>query len=793
MKTVFTFQRWSYVVVFLTLMFAQNTSQAQRTPQAKCAGFTAKVQNGSVLNLCAGKSINLMADPIVAGYTYQWQVQTTAGGPFSSIAGATGSSYTASNLGAYRVYISTGSCIDTSGITSVINIMPEGGKITAAKTATICPGDNGGLISGTQVPGADLGVITFSWERNVNHAGWEKVASEANLNYLVGPVAKTTEFRRVSMDNCGNKAYSNVVTLTTTPELMPGAVTPVSQTINAGSTPATLTSSSPSSGGSGSLGYQWQSSLFERGPFTDIAGATSASYSPGALVQTTYFKRVTTDKRCFNVAQAPVVMVTVLDAILNGGKFTIYSSCVFPGGTPSQLQSSDAPTGGKAPYTIQWQSSSDNVNFSNISGATGLNYQPGTLTQTTYFRRKVTDAAGTIAYTESEAIYFVSTVLIGGSIKASADVACLGSNPAEIKSVTSPTNYAERLSFQWQYKNATSGDWKNIPGQIRESLIPDPITEKTKFRRLAMDMCGNNTRSVPSNEVEIDIRPALIAGDIEPTSQTIRTGQTPRPLTSVSNPSGGTGAYSLSWETSNLAVGPFTTVSSATTNSYQPSTVSQSTYYRRVVMDKNCLATKYTYVVEVYLKKDTIIPCTLGGSQCVFPGNQPGVISTTTSPTGGTAPYSYSWETKAILSPTWTVIAGATHMSYQPPVLTQTTQYRLKVTDAFGDFAYTAPFTIEYHTADLNPGSIAISTSPVLCAGTPAGKINSVTPVTGYGENPMYQWQMMVGAGSWTNISGANDKVLSTRIHYTNNLLPPGCFRYVRNRNTYSLFKRSEI
>jgi len=51
------------------------------------------------------------------------------------------------------------------------------------------------------------------------------------------------------------------------------------------------------------------------------------------------------------------------------------------------LLTGTAPTGGSPPYTYQWQSSTDSINFTNISGATGLTYQPGPLTVKTFYRQ----------------------------------------------------------------------------------------------------------------------------------------------------------------------------------------------------------------------------------------------------------------------------------------------------------------------------------------------------------------------------------------------------------------------
>ncbi|GEO08220.1 hypothetical protein SAE01_07160 [Segetibacter aerophilus] len=750
------------MLAFLCSTLFSYSLSAQKSA-AKCEDFTAKVTNGSVLNLCSGSSISLAAEPAISGYTFQWQVQTNAGGPFMSIPGATGATYAVNNLGAYRVYITTGSCVDTSGITSVIRITPEGGKIVAATKTTICQGEPGGLIEGNQVPGADVGIITYSWERNEANSGWTTINDASTQNFTATHIFKTTSFRRVSNDNCGNKAYSNIVTLLTAPDVISGLISPKSQTITAGATPSTITSGSAPSGGSGSFSYQWQSSLYENATFTNIAGATSADYSPGPLTQTTFYKRIATDLRCYTTAATSVATIFVVNAPLLPGTYTLNSSCFYkdyPLTTPIRLTTNNAPTGGVPPYKVEWQSSTDDKNFVIIPNQSGGVYEVGPLTQSTYFRKKVTDAAGSIAYTGSEKITMVETPLTGGSIKAASNVACLGSSPAEISSTGSPTGYGEGLYYQWQYMNTSSGGWKDFVGQIRASFTPEPITEKTTFRRLAIDQCGANKRSVASNEVTIDIRPALIAGDIEPTSQTIRSGRTPVPLKSVADPSGGTGSYTIAWENADLAVGPWATIPSQVAVSYQPPALTKSAYYRRAVTDNNCLATKYTYVVEVYLNTaPPIDPCHLGGSQCVFPGHKPGAIDGgNMKVTGGVPPYTYTWETKAITAGLWKVISGATSEGYQPESISQSTQYRRKVIDAVGDFAYSDPFTIEYHTAALVPGSIAIKSSHIVCAGSAAGLIESISGVSGYGENPLYQWQMKKEGGDWINIAGANEE-----------------------------------
>ncbi|WP_456234727.1 hypothetical protein [Soonwooa purpurea] len=57
--------------------------------------------------------------------------------------------------------------------------------------------------------------------------------------------------------------------------------------------------------------------------------------------------------------------------------------------------------------TIQWQSSTDNVTFANISGATSASYSPGTMTSTTYYRAVVSSLGGCSVNTNSVVITVV--------------------------------------------------------------------------------------------------------------------------------------------------------------------------------------------------------------------------------------------------------------------------------------------------------------------------------------------------------------------------------------------------
>ncbi|MCF8365973.1 MAG: T9SS type A sorting domain-containing protein [Bacteroidales bacterium] len=72
----------------------------------------------------------------------------------------------------------------------------------------------------------------------------------------------------------------------------------------------------------------------------------------------------------------------------NGGMITA-SQTIFSGDAPDSLTSTALPTGHLGVIDYKWQSSneSDTTGFSDIANSNAAGYQPGTLTQTTWFRR----------------------------------------------------------------------------------------------------------------------------------------------------------------------------------------------------------------------------------------------------------------------------------------------------------------------------------------------------------------------------------------------------------------------
>ena len=147
---------------------------------------------------------------------------------------------------------------------------------------------------------------------------------------------------------------------------------------------------------------QWQSST-DNSSFSDLSGQTSATYTATNLTTTTYYRAVVTSGSCPSATSSSAA-VTV-DPVSVGRTPSPAAISVLAGtGTIITL---NGYTG-----TIQWQQSTDNSNWTDISSATSATYNTPNLTTKTYYRTLVT--SGSCAAAPSASISISVTASIPG-------------------------------------------------------------------------------------------------------------------------------------------------------------------------------------------------------------------------------------------------------------------------------------------------------------------------------------------------------------------------------------------
>lgn len=156
----------------------------------------------------------------------------------------------------------------------------------------------------------------------------------------------------------------------------------------------------------------------------------------------------------------------VLSAPSVGGNVFASSTQICYGNTSSLLLSG---------YTgnIQWQSSSDNVNFSDIIGETNFSYTTLPLLNDTYLRAKVTSGVCPDDFSNSILVN-VNPLSVGGNVVSSDNAVCSGNSI--ILNLTGNTG-----NIQWQ-SSTDNVNFSNINGANSSVYITNPINSTTYYR-----------------------------------------------------------------------------------------------------------------------------------------------------------------------------------------------------------------------------------------------------------------------------------------------------------------------
>ena len=439
-------------------------------------------------------------------------------------------------------------------------------------------------------------------------------------------------------------------------------------------TPARLTQTTEPTGGSGTFTYQWQKSTTSASTnFSDISAATSSDYTPGNLSETTWYKRLVSSPG-FNAdpVASNVIAITIVPAISDNSIQTPLQTGFCQSADPLTL-TGRTPSGGSGTYTYQWQSSSNGITFSNISGSTSKDHITVKLTDTTYYRRQV--SSGSCTSVSNSIAINITNALSTNTITAPATTDFDSSGDPERITGNVPTNGNGNYVYQWQRSIiSTSNGFENISGATSLDYDPGLITQTTYYRRqVTYGSCTFSTNVVTIN-VQQDVENNIITYN---TQTTFCVSGDPAIITG-SLPTGGNGSYTYQWRISTTSVNSgFIDIIGATSKDYDPGIITQSTWFRREVTSGT-----YQYLSNVISM--TIIPAVtniISADQTIPTGTIPAGLSGGV-PTGGNGVYTYLWESKTSSSLVFAPAAGNnTSQNYTiQDALTQTTQYRRKVT-----------------------------------------------------------------------------------------------------------------
>lgn len=275
--------------------------------------------------------------------------------------------------------------------------------------------------------------ITYQWQASVTSstAGFNNIAGATATSYAPSAaITATTYYRRVATYS-GTSFNSNVITAiaNTIPTV---AISPSSVSVGSGLT-QTLSAS-------GADTYSWT-------PSATLSSSTTAVVVASPLTTTTYTVTGTISASGCSSTSASTVTVVALGTLVPGTIGSPQTICSLA--TPGAFTSTGA-SGGLGTINYQWQSSTDNVTFTNITGATSATYSAPALSATTYYRRAASTSSNAAVYTSSVKVTVLPKPVVGPITGPCA----LPKDSTKTFSVTAVTN---ATSYLWTVPSGWSG------------------------------------------------------------------------------------------------------------------------------------------------------------------------------------------------------------------------------------------------------------------------------------------------------------------------------------------------
>lgn len=208
-------------------------------------------------------------------------------------------------------------------------VLPPRLDVSITGDQTICPGATPAAFPATAT-GASGGPYSYAWQSSTTDSisGFTTIGAATASTYSAGALSVTTWYRCIANAGTCLPDTSNTIKVTVTD--LSGTIA-FPQTICSGSSPSALTITTIPSNVAAT--YVWQSSTSGSGSgFAAIGGATSSTYSPGAVSVPTWYNAIISATGCVTyTATAVSITTSTAPATCNAGNSsTIYSTNILP-------------------------------------------------------------------------------------------------------------------------------------------------------------------------------------------------------------------------------------------------------------------------------------------------------------------------------------------------------------------------------------------------------------------------------------------------------------------------------
>jgi gliding motility-associated-like protein len=430
--------------------------------------------------VCSGSSAQLGSPPVV-GLTYSWSPSTGLSDPTIANPVITPTNTTAAST--TQVYTLTvtnaGICSTTSTVAVTVVPLP---RAVAGPAVAFCSGNT------TQLGAAPVAGLTYSWSPSTGLGNSAVANPSLTLTNATGVAITPTYTLTVTNPATGCISTSTVL-VTVYSEILPGIVGPA-QAVCASSTPAPLGSTPAATGGYGTYAYQWEAS-FDNVTWAAIPNATSATYAPGPLAATTYYRRRVASGSCAD-AVSNAVMLELVPQLVSG--ITLATPPTQCAGLPITFTPTATNVGG-AP-SFRWF-------INNVPVASGPTYTSTTLSNGDVVRVEVTPTPGFCATSLAIASVTVNLTLIAQPtvvVRTTTALPICAGSPATFV-VDNSTNAGTSPSYQWQVNGV------NVAGATGPTFTSTSLTDGQVVSLVLTTPSPCGPISATSNGLAISVNP----------------------------------------------------------------------------------------------------------------------------------------------------------------------------------------------------------------------------------------------------------------------------------------------
>jgi len=422
---------------------------------------------------------------------------------------------------------------------------------------------------------------------------------------------------------------------------------------------------------------------------------------------------------------------------------------------PDPIIASD-PKGGTGTYTYQWIDSSKTQNFWDIAPgvSTQQSYDPGFLSDTTYFKRVV--YSDMLTDTSFRVAVYVHPEITGNTIAAN-DTVCSGNAPELFESSATigggPTNGIH--NYVWQHMPDGDIDFSNITTSTTEPTYQEgDLITSSDYRRIAsVGVCIDT-----SNLERVRVLETITGNDITP-NDTICINTAPDLIGGPAPSNGDQDDLRYQWLISTIQAEMGTVLPGDTLISYQSPPLSETTYFRRIVLSGNDDACRDTSANVEVLNVPAITNNIITASQTLCQEDQANLLGGSSPGGGYLGLYSYTWisSTDTI---SWVPATGGgpndVLTNFDPGVMDGDTTWYKRVVGS-GGLELACKDTSSFIVINVLPsitGNLLTAVDDIKCELDTPEIINGSLPgggatVAGNDPTRAYRWEVAPGSGDW--------------------------------------------